>query len=66
MIAFPLGHEITLNIRALGAPEMMTAIVEDELARLDGRFTERTLRCFRPVAPRSERRVLREQIASAT
>jgi hypothetical protein len=56
-------HEITLNIRALGEPETMTVIVEDELQRLDGRFTERTTRCFR-LAPRPERRVMREQIAS--
>jgi hypothetical protein len=61
-----LRHEITLNIRALGAPEMMIAIIEDELLRLDGRFTERTMRCFRPAAPRPERRVLREEIASTT
>jgi hypothetical protein len=31
-----------------------------------GHFTERTMRCFRPEAPRPERRVLREQIASVT
>jgi hypothetical protein len=34
--------------------------------RLDGQFTERAMRCFRPAAPRPERRVLREQIASVT
>ncbi len=60
-----LRHEITLNIRALGTPETMTAVVEDELRRLYGRFTERTMRCFRPAAPRPERRVLPEQISSA-
>jgi Ni2+-binding GTPase involved in maturation of urease and hydrogenase len=60
-----LRHEITLNIRALGEPETMTAIVESELQKLDGHFIERTMRCFRPAAPRPERRVLREQIASA-
>jgi hypothetical protein len=60
-----LRHEITLNIRALGEPETITAIVEDELQLLDGRFTERTMRCFRPAAPQPERRVHREQIASA-
>jgi hypothetical protein len=61
-----LRHEITLNIRAVGEPETMTAMVESELQRLDGQFIERTMRCFRPAAPRPERRVLREQIASAT
>jgi Ni2+-binding GTPase involved in maturation of urease and hydrogenase len=59
-------HEITLNVRALGEPETMAAIVEHALQRLDGQFTERTMRCFRPAAPRPERRVLREQIASVT
>ena len=60
-----LRHKITLNIRALGEPETMTAIVEGELQKLDGHFIERTMRCFRPAAARPERRVLREQIASA-
>lgn len=60
-----LRHEITLNIRALGMPETMTAVVEDELQRLDGRFVEQTMRCFRPAAPRPEQRVLREQISPA-
>jgi hypothetical protein len=58
-----LRHEITLNIRALGEPETIIAIVESELQKLDGHFIERTMRCFRPAAPRPERRVLREQIA---
>jgi hypothetical protein len=61
-----LRHEITLNVRALGEPETMAAIVEHALQRLTGHFTERTMRCFRPAAPRPERRVLREQIASVT
>jgi Ni2+-binding GTPase involved in maturation of urease and hydrogenase len=58
------GHELTLNIRALGEPEMMTRIVEQELARLDGCWNERAMRCFRPAAPQPERRVLREEIAA--
>jgi Ni2+-binding GTPase involved in maturation of urease and hydrogenase len=59
-----LRHEITLNIRALGEPETMMAIVERELQRFDGDFAERSMRCFRPAAPRPERRVLREEIAT--
>jgi hypothetical protein len=59
-----LRHDITLNIRALGEPETMAAIVEQELLGLDGHFAERRMRCFRPAAPRPERRVLREQIAA--
>jgi hypothetical protein len=61
-----LRHEITLNIRALGEPATMAAIVEQELQRLDGHFTERGMRCFRPAAPRPERRVPREQIAAVS
>jgi Ni2+-binding GTPase involved in maturation of urease and hydrogenase len=57
-------HEITFNLRAVGDPETVTAIVERELRRLDGHFTRLTMRCFRPAAPRPERRVLREEIAS--
>jgi hypothetical protein len=59
-----LHHELTLNIRAVGEPDRITAIVEIELRRLDGRFKEEAMRCFRPAAPRPERRVLREEIAS--
>jgi hypothetical protein len=59
-----LRHELTLNIRALGEPETMRTIVERELKRFDGDFTERRMRCFRPAAPRPEQRMLREEIAS--
>jgi hypothetical protein len=57
-----MRHEITLNLRALGEPKTMIAIVEQALQRLDGKFSERTLRCFRPAAPRPERRVLRADL----
>jgi hypothetical protein len=58
-----LAHELTLNVRALGEPEVMAAIVERELERLDGCWKEQAMRCFRPAAPRPERRVRREEIA---
>ncbi len=58
-----MQHELTLNIRAVGQPERMAEIVTRELERLDGRWIERATRCFRPAAPRPERRVLREEIA---
>jgi CobW/HypB/UreG family nucleotide-binding protein len=58
-----MRHELTLNIRALGHPEQMAGIIERELERLDGRWIERTARCFRPAAPQPERRVLREEVA---
>jgi hypothetical protein len=57
------AHELTLNVRALGEPEVMAAIVERELERLDGCWKEQAMRCFRPAAPRPERRVRREEIA---
>jgi Ni2+-binding GTPase involved in maturation of urease and hydrogenase len=57
-------HEFTLNIRALGDPEKITAIIERELEQSDGQFTERRMRCFSPAPPRPERRVSREEIAS--
>jgi hypothetical protein len=56
-------HELTLNIRALADPERMAEIVKRELERLGGRWIERATRCFRPAAPRPERRVPREEIA---
>lgn len=56
-------HKITLNIRALGEPDAITAIVERELEQPEGQFTERAMRCFRPAAPQPERRVPREEIA---
>jgi hypothetical protein len=58
------GHELTLNVRALGEPERMATIVERELERLDGHWKEKAMRCFRPAAPQPERRVLREDIAA--
>jgi CobW/HypB/UreG, nucleotide-binding domain len=57
------AHELTLNIRALGKPEVLAAIVERELEQFDGCWKERAMRCFRPAAPQPERRVLREEIA---
>jgi hypothetical protein len=59
-----LRHEFTLNLRALGDPERLTAIIERELEQSDGQFTERRMRCFRPGPPRPERRISREEIAS--
>ena len=41
-------HEITLNLRALGDPETMTAILEHELQRLEGQFTGRDLAQLSP------------------
>jgi Ni2+-binding GTPase involved in maturation of urease and hydrogenase len=59
-----LRHEFTLNLRALGDLERLTAIIERELEQSDGQFTERRMRCFRPAPPRPERRISREEVAS--
>jgi CobW/HypB/UreG, nucleotide-binding domain len=59
-----IRHEITLNIRALADPEKMSGMVKREFEKLDGEFTEYSMRCFRPAPPRPERRVLREEIAA--
>jgi hypothetical protein len=58
-----IRHELTLNIRALVDPDNLSAAVNRELQRLDGDFEDCAMRCFRPSAPRPERRVLREEIA---
>jgi hypothetical protein len=58
------SHEVTLNLRALGEPEVMTRIVERAIEQLDGCWNERPMRCFRPTAPQPEQRVLREEIAA--
>jgi hypothetical protein len=58
------SHEVTLNLRALGEPEVMTRIVEREIEQLDGCWNEKAMRCFRPGAPQPEQRVLREEIAA--
>lgn len=59
-----IRHEITLNIRALADPDRLSAIVSRELQQVDGHLAECTMRCFRPAAPRPERRVLREEIVA--
>ena len=44
-------HEILLNLRALGEPEALRAIVEREFAALPARLTWRSVQCFRPSPP---------------
>jgi hypothetical protein len=50
-------HDILLNLRALGQPHSTRRIVEQELARLEGRVSDIELKCFSPAAPRPERRI---------
>jgi hypothetical protein len=44
-------HDILLNLRALGDPESLRAIVEREFAALPARLTWRQVQCFRPSTP---------------
>ena len=56
--AEPCGdHDLLLNIRAVGDPAALRAIVERELERLDAKVEIRSLECFRPAAPQPQHRV---------
>lgn len=51
-------HELSINLRAVGEPEFVRAIVEAALGALPGRIGALHIDCFRPAAPRPERRVV--------
>lgn len=51
-------YELLLNLRAVGVPERVQAIIENVLAQLNGELTELKLSCFAPAAPVPERRIL--------
>jgi hypothetical protein len=56
--ASPAGKlELWLNLRAVGEPSEVRAIVERELDRLDAGLTESSIDCFSPAAPVPERRI---------
>ncbi len=44
-------HEVLLNVRALGDPEELRALVEHEFAMIPARLTWHQVQCFRPAAP---------------
>lgn len=50
-------HELFLNLRAVGAPELVRAIVEEEVRRLADDVSVDRLECFRPSPPKPERRI---------
>ncbi len=52
-----LRHEIRVNLRATGDPEVIRRIVSAEADRLDGRLAGLRLNCFRPSAPKPEHRM---------
>ncbi len=49
-------HEMTVNLRALGDPARLLAIVEAALALLEGRVEMTHVGAFRPVPPKPEHR----------
>jgi len=61
--ASPAGrHEVLLNLRAKGGPELVRRVVEEQLQQMEGRLTEVRIDCFSPAAPRPERRVTRAHL----
>jgi len=44
-------HEVLVNLRALGEPEVLRGIVQDGLVALEAAVEWRLLQCFRPSAP---------------
>jgi hypothetical protein len=56
--ASPAGRlELLLNLRAVGDPARVRAIVEREMQKLDGGVTQSAVDCFSPAAPVPERRI---------
>ena len=49
-------HEIAINLRAVGDPERLRAIVHGALAKIPGKLTVRHDGAFRPAAPKPEHR----------
>jgi len=50
-------HEVVVNLRAVGEPLEVEAIVRGEMAKMAGRVEELRLDCFSPAPPVPERRV---------
>jgi len=49
-------HELVINLRAIGEPTSLDAMVRDALDRIDGEVTIRHLGAFRPAPPQPEHR----------
>jgi hypothetical protein len=50
-------HSLLLNLRALGAAVKVRAIVEANLAKIEGKLDNLEISCFHPAAPKPERRI---------
>jgi hypothetical protein len=58
--ASPAGRlELLLNLRAVGEPAHVRAIVERELHQFNGGLTQVALDCFSPAAPVPQRRIVK-------
>lgn len=49
-------HELLLNLRAAGDPAVLRRLVENTVSELPGTVDWQAMQCFRPDAPRPERR----------
>ena len=47
-------HELVINLRAIGEPERLLALVREALAAVAGSIRERHASCFRPARPQPE------------
>ncbi|HVT93155.1 MAG TPA: GTP-binding protein [Bryobacteraceae bacterium] len=50
-------HELFINLRAVGEPDLVRKLVEDEVRALPGEISVDRLVCFRPSPPKPERRI---------
>jgi Ni2+-binding GTPase involved in maturation of urease and hydrogenase len=50
-------HEVLVNLRAMGTPDVVRTIVEEQLRHLAARTFDVRLNCFSPAPPKPERRV---------
>lgn len=53
-----VGHQLAVNLRALGNPGALEGIVRRALGSLGGQLQIRHLRCFRPSAPVPQHRLM--------
>ena len=61
--ASPAGrHELVVNLRAKGDPEVVRRIVEEQLKPIEGQVFNVHLECFSPAPPKPERRVAKSKI----
>jgi hypothetical protein len=55
-------HELLVNLRAKGDPDLVRRIVTGQLRELDGNASDIRLDCFSPSPPKPERRVSRASV----